>query len=214
MQESRIRMMGGAGLLSAILLLAGTGGVAAQPTVMPPNFQSGSMTGIGYSAVLPSAAAGAGVWHLFGTSRFGVFVDAKMTQPSVTNDANYCPERLIQCDVEYAQANYNHFLVEEIEEWLIVNAGGMYAVTEEFALMLGAGMVRTTELRQFSDDNEIDEERMTYEGNYYVPFAETGNWEVQAAASGLIRAHPRFAFSFGYETGPGNMNAGIFLVLH
>jgi hypothetical protein len=200
------------GAVMVVLLMLAAADAVAQPPVSRPNFHTTSSTGIGYAAVLPAALGGAGVWHIFGTSRIGAFADVKMTVPRITDHHNYCPQALGRCDIGWVESNRNDFATNDDTDFLVLNAGGMYAFTEEFALMLGGGMVRRLGYRTFVDDAE--EGRITHEGTYYVPHEPSPSWGVQATGAMLIRASRRVAFSFGYETGPSAMNAGIFFVLN
>jgi hypothetical protein len=178
------------------------------------DFLSGPRFGFGYSGVIPDVLAGAGVWYLTGPRRFGVFVDAKMTTPNPENEQNFCPPRLGgPCTLEWVQANYNHDMLRDREHWMALNAGGMYALSREFALMVGAGLVRVNRSREFIDMEEEDSLRITWEGNYLVPHPDWDTWGVQATVGGMLRAGNRIAFSFGYETGIGGMSVGLFVVV-
>lgn len=200
-----------AALLLCTLLPGGTRAVHGQ---MQQDFLSGPRIGIGYHGVVPDALVGAGAWYLTGARRFGVFVDGKITTPNPADHKNYCPPALnVPCTVEAVQANYNHWVLDDREHWLIFNAGGMYAFSREFALMLGGGLARRNLYREYIDDEEDDSVRITWEGNYLVPAGEMDQWAAQLTVGGLIRAGNRVAFSFGYETAPGNMSIGLFVVV-
>lgn len=200
-----------AALVLAILAPWGSSPVAAQ---MEQTFLSGPRFGVGYHGVIPDALAGAGVWYLSGPRRFGVFVDGKVTLPNPADHRNYCPATLdVECNVTSVEARYNHWHLKDDTHWLAVNAGGMYAFSREFALMLGGGMARRNVYREYIDDEDDDDLRLTWEGNYIVPVEPRDEWVAQLSIGGLIRAGNRVAFSVGYETAVAGMTIGLFVVL-
>jgi hypothetical protein len=201
-----------AALLVMILMPVAAERVSAQIT---SDFLSGPRFGIGYHAVVPDVLAGAGAWYLSGPRRFGVFVDGKFTVPNPAHHANYCPPGLgnVPCNVEAVQANFNHWQLRDREHWTIFNAGGMYAVSREFAVMLGGGMARRNLYREYIDDEDDDTVRITWEGNYLVPMEPRDEWVAQLTVGGLVRAGNRVGFSVGYETAPASMSIGVFVML-
>lgn len=206
----RIAVQGAGAALITVILLAGT--AAQAQSQMTSDFLTGPRFGFGYSAVVPDVMAGAGVWFI-SPSRIGAFVDAKMTVPNPESHRNYCPPRLPQCTLDYAQTNYNHDFLRDHEHWFVVNAGGVYALSREFAIMLGGGLARLNRTREFVDIEEDENIRMTWEGNYLVPHPERDQWTAQATVAGLVRAGNRIAFSFGYETAAAGMSVGLYVML-
>jgi hypothetical protein len=207
----RFAMHGAAVALTTAILLAGAAAPVQSQGVH--DFMSGPRFGIGYNGVIPDVLAGAGAWYIFGPRRIGVFVDGKTTVPNPESHANYCPPRLPQCTLEYAQSNYNHDFLRDHDHWLLLNAGGIYVLSREFAIMLGGGLARLNRTREFVDLEESEEFRMTWEGNYLVPHPDRDQWTPQATIAGLVRAGNRVAFSFGYETGAAGMSVGLYVML-
>lgn len=197
----------------SLLLLCGFAMDGSAQVVPDRNLQTGMRTGIGYNGAVPDAAAGAGVWHFLGESRFGAFVDGKMSTSNIADDDTYCPAALSQCTVSYVtetRTNFD-FLLRDHDEWLAFNAGGMYAVTPEFALMLGAGLVRQTRFREFVTDEE--ELWITSTGTFIVDRAPDEDWGAQAVVGGLLRMGSSLAGSFAYETRNRGISVGLYWVL-
>lgn len=203
-----------AALMTCALLGLGGTGAAAQPVTPVRDFLSSPRFGVGYSGALPEALAGASAWYMTGPRRLGAFADFKMTVPRPTSHRNYCPPRLQECSIRWVQVNEPlHFQGQDENEWLAFNAGGIYAFSGEFALMLGGGAARLMQVRQFIDDEDEFSARITPEGTYYVPHDPASQWTGQAVIGLLLRAGNRLAFSFGHETGIGGMTVGLYLTL-
>lgn len=199
-------------LIAALLPVLFVGTVQAQAAPPARNFYTTMRTGIGYSAVLPDAVVGAGFFHLF--SRFGVFAEGKLTLPSITGDEEYCPSALGSCDVEWVLANRNDQEADAFDEYLIFNAGIVYAVTPEFALMFGGGAAREDHYKEYLDENFEDPDlRITETGRFFVDDLAPSGWKANAVASALLRAGKNFVFRFGYESAPGSMSVGAYFVL-
>jgi hypothetical protein len=197
--------------------------VSAQAPTGPDvrDFRSGMSTAIGYTGVLADALLGAGAWHLFSGTPYGIFVDWKMTDSSVRDDDNYCPAGALPpvvpaCTMAAVESRWNDFPLRDVEEFLIFNVGGIYALTPELALMAGAGVVRPRLTREYSEliDREAGEEpRVSDFGIYFAPENEEDEWTSQLVVGALLRAGPRLVFRVGYETAPGGFSVGGYLVV-
>jgi hypothetical protein len=176
------------------------------------NFRAGVHTAIGYTGVLPEAQIGAGVLQFFGNRGIGVFADWKMTFGSIDGDEEHCPPAIETCSVTWALANRNDLSLGAYSEWLVFNAGAVYALTQEFAVVLGAGMARKTRYQEYLHEAE-PEERITNSGRYFVYDEPGREWVAQAVGGLLLRAGPRLAFRVGYETAPGGMSVGGYFVI-
>lgn len=198
-------------LLTA-LLLAAAAPVDAQTPRPSRAFGSGMKYGIGYSAAIPEAVLGVGGFAFLGESRLGLFADAKITVPSLSNDDYYCPPAINPCTVDFVEENRNDNELQVIDEWLAFNGGVMYAVTPELAFLGGVGIVRKTQFREFFHDEIDPAERVTPTGGYYVDDDAGSGWEPQAVFGALFRAGARLAFRVGYETAPGGMSVGAYIV--
>lgn len=169
-------------------------------------------TGIGYNAALPDASVGIGGWHLFGSKRFGLFADAKMTPTRLTKDDDYCPGELGECTVGFVERERGDLHIRDEKEWLIFNAGGMYAVSPDFAIMVGGGVARRARVREYLVEDELL--WITPTGTYFVSRDDDGpTWKPQAIIGGLLRAGSSLAFSFGFETAARGLSVGAYLVL-
>lgn len=199
-------------LASACVLLATLPAEAGSQAVSDRNFLGTMRSGIGYSAALPDAVVGAGLWRFLGSSRFGVFADAKFTPSSLTNDDNYCPGELSECTASFVERERGDRQVRDEKEWLIFNVGGMYALTPEFAVMLGGGMARRTQVREYLVEDELL--WITPNGTYFVSRDDDGaSWRPQTVIGGLLRAGPRLAFSFSFETAARGLSVGAYLAV-
>jgi hypothetical protein len=199
-------------LIAALALAAGAGPLDAQTPRPARAFGSGMKYGIGYTAAVPEAVLGLGGFAFFGESRLGAFADFKITVPSLSNDDFYCPAPIDPCTVDFVEANRNDNELQVIDEWMLFNGGVMYAVTPELAFLAGAGIVRKTVFREFFHDEQDPAERITPTGGYYVDDDEGSGWEPQFVGGVLFRAGPRLAFRIGYETAPGGMSVGAYIV--
>lgn len=193
-------------LVGALLLAVSAGSLAGQGR----DFRSGMRTGIGYTAAFPDVQAGVGVWHLVGGSPFGVFADAKMTIGSLRDEPTHCPAALTECTVTYVESQRNDLFIREQDEFLIANAGAMYAITPQFVLMLGAGAARKRTVTEYFDE---EEEPITETGQFFVDNEPDPATELQLVAGMLIRAGTHLVFRFGYETAPGGMSLGAYFAL-
>jgi hypothetical protein len=192
--------------LPAFLLMAGA---TAPLTAQGRDFHSGMKTGIGYTAALPDVHAGVGIWRMIGDTPFGIFADAKMTVGSRQDEPTYCPAVITPCTVETVETQRNDLFIRDLDEYRIANAGAMYAITPEFAFMLGAGVAQKRSVREYFDE---EEDPITATGQFFVDHAEDASTEIQAVVGMLIRAGNRLAFRFGYETAPGGMSLGAYFL--
>lgn len=195
-------------------LAPGIGELEAQRPTPSRNFNTGMTTGIGYTPVIPAALLGAGVYKFFGSSGIGVFADWKMTPTSLSGDHEYCPPAIAECTVAWVEFNEPfHLRIKDVDEWLVFNAGAVYAVTPEFALMLGGGAVRQTRYFEFLDESDELADRVTETGRYYVDDPGTTGWKPQVVGGLLIRAGSRVVFRFGYETAVSGVSMGGYFAL-
>jgi hypothetical protein len=195
-------------LIAPVLLCAAP--VAAQGP--GAGFTTDHATGFGYTGAVPRAEIGVGAFHLLGWNRLGVFADAKMTLGSVRDNVDYCPPAVTTCDVEWAESNRNDLFVRDIDEWLIVNAGLIRAVTPELALMAGGGAARRMRFREYYDDVAIGDP-ITPNRGYFVDDPRFDGWVTNFAVGAMFRVHRHAALRFGYETAPGGLSLGGYLLL-
>lgn len=186
------------------------------------DFHSGMETGIGYSGVLPDAAIGVSVWRHIAALGFGIFADAQMSHTRIGNDPTYCPARISPpttpvCTVRAVETeagllrNYRHPMVDS-DEYLVFNVGGMLPLTDEFAIMLGAGMARHREYREYSEIPVADEDfQVSPTGSYFAPFEAEPEWKPQLVTGMLFRAGNNFVVRFGYDTEVAGLGAGLYL---
>lgn len=194
-------------VLMVVMLASSAAGADAQ---VSRDFHTGMRTGIGYAAVFPDVLAGASVWHLFAGRTFGIFADAKLTLSDLRDDPRHCPSVITPCTVEAAEATRNDVFIRDDDEYRILNVGGIYAITGEFMLLLGAGAVQSRTVREYFDDSE---EPITETGTYFVDHEPDPELSMQIVAGMIMRAGNRLAFRFGYETAPGGMSFGAYFIL-
>ncbi len=199
-------------------LLAAAAPSSAQQT---RDFYTGMQTGIGYSAVLPDAMLGISVWRHIPSLGFGVFVDAQRSHTNLSGDATYCPPRISPpttpaCTVRVVEneagllRNYRHAMVDN-DEYLVFNVGGILPLTEEFALVLGAGMARHRAFREYTEIPVEDEDfQVSPTGSYIAPFETEGEWKPQLVSGMLFRAGNSFVIRFGYDTEVSGLGMGLY----
>jgi hypothetical protein len=192
-------------------------GLEAQLTQETRDFHQGIRFGAGYAAVYPDAALGVSAFMNVPSRRFGIFADAKMTPGTVQDEPNFCPPptrppNLPRCTVETVQFEWPiDFPLRDVKEFLIFNAGGFYSITDEFAILLGAGWVRRHDFREFTEMVPDDEDwRVSETGAYYAPYTEEGVWGAQGVLGLLFRAGNHLVFRFGVETEPSGIAVGIY----
>jgi hypothetical protein len=194
-------------VLMVVMLVSSSGSADAQ---VSRDFHTGMRTGIGYSAVFPDVVAGVGAWHILAGRSFGIFADAKMTVSDLRNDPLHCPSVITPCTVEAVESVRNDIFIRDDDEYRIFNIGGIYAITGEFMLLLGAGAVQSRTVREYFDDSE---DPITETGTYFVDHETDPDLSMQIVGSMIMRAGNRLAFRFGYETAPGGMSLGAYLIL-
>jgi hypothetical protein len=184
--------------------------------VIPPpvgrTFESGMRTGIGYTPVIPDVMGGVGVWRVTGPWGLGAFAESKVTVPGIEGHRWYCPPELQECRVGWVETRRNDVVMQDIDEYLLFNAGVMKVLTPEFAVLLGGGMVRRSMYREYFHDEEDQILRITDSGGYYVPFDDLSSWGGQLVVGALLRLGQNLVVRFGYETGPGGMSLGGYWV--
>lgn len=225
---NRSSSLSGAGLcVTAIAFFLTLGFTAAHPgavsaqTVQGAHLQDGIHTAVGYAGVLPDALRGGSILHRFSGRPFGLFADFKETSSSLLSDEDYCPAGarppvVSACTIDAVQAVWNDIPIRDVPEYRIFNVGALYAVSPELALMVGGGLVRSHLIREFSEniDRESGEDpRVSEYGRYYVPLEEDPTWTTQVVVGGLFRAGPRLLLRVGYETAPGGISVGGYLVV-
>jgi hypothetical protein len=176
------------------------------------NFTTDPATGFGYSGAVPYAEIGVSAFHLLGRAGLGVFADAKMTLGSVQDHVDYCPPAVTTCDVSWAESNRNDLFVRDVDEWLIFNAGLIRAVTRELAVMGGAGMAKRARFREYYDDVSVGDP-ITPNRGYYVDYSQFDGWVANFVVGALFRVHRHAAIRIGYETAPGGLSLGGYLVV-
>lgn len=210
--------MGTLPLAAVAVLLAGAGSIAAQ---VAPTFERGIRTAIGYTGVLPDALLGAGALHRLEGTPWGGFAEVKTTSGSVTGDRDYCPAGarppvVEACTIAAVEARWNDIPLRDVDEYLLVNAGVLRVLTEELALLVGGGLARPRRIREYAENinRELGEEpRVSEFGVYFAPEDENPGWTPQLVVGALFRAGPRFLLRVGYETAPGGMSLGAYLVV-
>ena len=195
--------------LTALLVLV-TAPLDAQSS--DASFTTDRVTGFGYTGAVPKAEIGVGVFHFLGRKGLGVFADAKMTLGSIQDKEDYCPPAVATCDVSWAESNRNDLFVRDIDEFLIVNAGVIQAVTRELALMAGAGAARRTRFREYYDDVSIGDP-ITPNRGYFVDDPRFDGWIANFAVGAMFRVHRHAALRLGYETAPGGLSLGGYLLM-
>lgn len=175
------------------------------------DFRSGIRTGVGYSGVMPDAMLGLGAFHFLADLPVGIFADFKTTSFSGTaSNDGYCPAGIDVCTNSWVLAERNDQHIEQTSEWLIVDAGIVYSLTPEFALLLGGGLARETRFQEYFDDNEDGAQRVTDSGAYFVDDDVGPSWKAQGVGGFLLRAGRTLAFRLSYETAIGGLGLGAY----
>lgn len=193
---------------AAVLMATMAGGAAAQGRAIS-NPDNPMKTGIGYHGVFPVAKLGIDAWHFIGATRFGVFANAKATFPTWRSKSHYCPETLESCSTEDVRDTGGSILyLRDRTDWMLLNAGAMYALSPDFALRVGAGVARRRPVAEFVDESH----EVIANSTFLVPYPND-RWDVQYVGSILLRVSNSLALTFGYETEPRGLALGASYVL-
>jgi hypothetical protein len=199
-------------LLVPLLLLADGGELHAQGA----EFGTDLRTGIGYSGVFPNAEIGISAFRMVGVSGFGAFVDFKTKASPLSGHNEYCPAELESpCSVPEVQGVRNDLIMNDHDEYRLINGGLVWAPTQGFAFMVGAGLGQHRKVREYFElfeDEEDQGDRLTDSGGYFVPHDPSSQSVTQGVIGILIRAGDRLAVRMGYETAPGGMSASGYLL--
>jgi len=197
-----------------IPFLAMAGPLSAQNNRPRRDFRDGMRTGIGYAGAMPDAIIGLGLFHFVGDRPIGLFADWKITALSgIREDDEYCPTGIAECTASWVLAERNDQHLDDRKEWRAFNAGIAYALTPDFAVLLGGGLARETRFQQFFDNNTDQVQRLTDSGAYYVDDDIAPAWTGQAVLGVLLRAGRSLAFRVGYETAIGGLGLGAYFRL-
>lgn len=192
-------------LLVAALSLGPVASEAAAQNA-PRNFQFGFSTGVGYSGVVDSALLGVGVIQMLGPDRmggsWGLFADAKMRTGSLTRDPFFYED----WTPDFVEENFNDRWVKDEDEFVLLNAGLVRALTPELALLAGVGAANRNRIREYFDLSP-DRERSDV-GSYFVEVPDQSGWEPSAVVGALLRLGPGVVVRFGYESAPGGFSVG------
>lgn len=200
-------------LVAPLALFAALGGDAQAQQAPRRDFESGMRTGVGYSMVMPDVMAGVGAWHLFGTGRLGAFLDAKMSYPDLTKDEEYCPASISPCTAANVRATRPEIWLRDQDQFLIFNGGLVINAAPEMSFLVGAGHVRRARYTEFASIALDPDEFITDSGAYWAPEDPRTVTEIQAVVGVLMRLGSRIVLRFGYETAPGGLSGGGYLVL-
>lgn len=195
-------------LLSCIGFFLAPGGALRGQSSSRRDFDLGIRSGVGYVGAIPEAAAGVGAWHLFDGGQYGVFVDAKMTLPSVSSDGDYCPAGINPCAVPDIEVDRFDHVLRDLDEFLLFNAGGMMTLSPEVAVLLGAGLARHSRYREYFDGSVDTDLLVTGDGSYFAPYDPESEWTAQWVVGMLFRLSNRIVLRFGYERAPGGISFG------
>jgi len=195
----------------AVLLMAVLCFTAAPVTAQ---FQDGEpfhlRNGIGWTGVLSEALLGAGAFHAFGMSRWGIYADAKTTHDSRTRERTYLREWNV-ASIEASFQDFERDPLTDWEEWLFFNFGILRAVTPRMGVVLGAGAARKNVIREYADHTQ--EAGLSASGIYFVDHEAVSGWEANAFVSALISSGPNLALSAGVDLASRSLTLGIFWVL-
>lgn len=196
----------------AILVLMTPAHADGQPLQGPRrDFSTHMRTGIGWAAVMPDVMAGIGAWHLFGSSPFGAFADAKVSYPDLTKDDEYCPVPISPCTVAGVRATRPEIWLQDRDQFAILNVGVLINAAPEVSFLAGAGLVRRARYTEFASIALDPDEFVTHSGAYWVPEDPRTVSEVQAVVGMLMRLGNFVVLRFGYETAPRGMSVGGYL---
>jgi hypothetical protein len=88
----------------------------------------------------------------------------------------------------------------------------MRAVTRELAFMVGVGAAQRTRFREYYDDVSIGDP-ITPNRAYYVDDTRFDGWVANVALGAIFRVHRHAALRLGYETAPGGLSLGGYLMV-
>ena len=165
-------------------------------------------TGVGWAFVLPDAFLGAGAFHVFGGTPWGVYADVKRTHTSLKDDRNYWDGQTVASVQAELQPERRDPVISH-DEWLVWNAGIVRLLTPEFGVSLGGGMARKRVIQEYLD---YTTDAVTSSGFYFVEDEEATKWTAMASVLAIIRAGDRVALAFGADSATAAASLGVFLL--
>ncbi len=160
-------------------------------------FGDGRLLGVGYTGVIPDAAAGAGAIFFPGEGRLGFFAEGKTTWGSLRDEPSFTD------DPGPSRPGISRLRKED--EWTVVNGGVALALNPDFALLLGAGLAQRTRFEEFVD--------VAGEFSFIMEDpAKSGN-RANFLAAFALRVGSRVALRAGMESDPRMVSLGGYFLL-
>jgi hypothetical protein len=190
------------GLLLVALLMPSIGSVsdgalAAQIPRSGDGFGESRVLGMGYSAVIPEANMGVGLFYFPASSKVGFFADAKMTPRSLRDQPGFLGH--------VNPIEVRDPLLRTTNEWRVLNAGIALPLNPDFVILLGGGAAHLREILEFVD--------LAGEFSYLGEDPSRTGWRSNAVLGLMIRGGREIGFRFGLESAPRKLSVGVYLFL-
>ncbi|MSR22355.1 MAG: hypothetical protein EXR92_02245 [Gemmatimonadetes bacterium] len=202
--------------MAALLLVAA--GLVAPPSALAQTSTGGRPeflmhSGVGYTMVVPGALAGVGAFHVFQGIGWGIYPDTHFNPNSLKGNRDFLKGETLASVESLDQEQVGRMqVVEEEDEWLVLNLHVLKVLTPELAVGLGAGAARKSHIVGYIDHSaDINLNLNPPYGFLYVEDEAASGWEVNATVNALVLGGGRFAFMVGYELAPRSFSVGLFL---
>jgi len=167
-------------------------------------------TGFGWAAAFPDAMLGAGVFHIFEGTKWGILAEAKIPHDSNKRSPDYQGDLTLEAVFADFPEEKRIEIPPAQEEWRLLNVALIRALTPESALYLGGGFAQKSVVREFGDNSEAP---LTRSGFYFVEDGEETGWHPNVIGGVLLRGGDHIAFTAGFESAPLVLSLGIYYVI-
>lgn len=184
--------------LAVLALLLPAMSVDAQVQRTPGiGFGDGRLLGVGYTGVIPDAAAGAGVLFFPSQRRLGLFGEGKTTWGTLRDEPSF-----VEDPVAFGPGISR---LRKEDEWTVFNAGILLALNPDFALLMGGGLAQRTRFVEFVDVAE--------EFSFLVEDPEKSGNRANAVVGFVLRVGSQVALRFGMESDPRMISLGGYFLI-
>ncbi|TVR64908.1 MAG: hypothetical protein EA422_05440 [Gemmatimonadales bacterium] len=160
-------------------------------------FGDGRLLGVGYTGVIPDAAAGAGVLFFPSESRLGFFAEGKTTWGTLRDEPSFLDDP--------GTFGPGISRLRKEDEWNVFNGGVVLALNPDFAVLIGGGLAQRTRFVEFVDVAE--------EFSFLVEDPQKSGNRPNGVVGFVLRVGSQVALRFGMESDPRMVSLGGYFLI-